>query len=202
MNSNFLDMPWKIGLEIRRRAVWPWVRMYFALNGVPWSSGWKLYGCPVIQRHRASRIEIGKNFSLRSWITSNPLAPYHPAVLSTRAPGAFIRIGDGVGMTGGVICAFERIEIGHRVLIGANCVIVDSDFHPLNPFARQNDPSKAKNGPVVIEDDVFIGMNCLILKGVSIGKGSVVGAGSVVTSSIPPGTVCGGNPARVIRPAF
>lgn len=103
-------------------------------------------------------------------------------------------------MTGGSICAAERIAIGDRVTIGANCTIVDTDFHPLDPLARRWRPAEAHTAPVTIEDDVFIGMNCLILRGVTIGRNSVVGAGSVVTSDVPADVIAAGNPARVIRP--
>ncbi|HAV78803.1 MAG TPA: hypothetical protein DCX53_15745, partial [Anaerolineae bacterium] len=64
--------------------------------------------------------------------------------------------------------------------------------------ARRMDLESSKSAPVTIEDDVFIGMNCLILKGVIIGRGSVVGGGSVVTKDVPANVVVAGNPARVI----
>jgi acetyltransferase-like isoleucine patch superfamily enzyme len=83
--------------------------------------------------------------------------------------------------------------------VGANTTIVDTDFHPLDPTERRLRPAEAKTAPIFIEDDVFIGMNCLILKGVRLGQGSVVGAGSVVTKDVPPGSIVAGNPAQVIR---
>ncbi len=101
-------------------------------------------------------------------------------------------------MTGASLCAAERITIGDNVVIGANSSIMDTDFHPLNPQTRKERPQDAKTAPVVVEDDVFIGMNALILKGVTLGKGCVIGAGSVVTRSIPSMVIAAGNPARVI----
>jgi acetyltransferase-like isoleucine patch superfamily enzyme len=102
-------------------------------------------------------------------------------------------------MTGGTICSAECITIGDHVALGANSVVIDTDFHPLTTEARRIDSSAGKTAPVVIENEVFIGMNCLILKGVTIGQGSVVGANSVVTRDVPPGYIVAGNPARVIR---
>ncbi len=102
-------------------------------------------------------------------------------------------------MTGGVLCAAQSVIIGDRVIVGANTTIVDTDFHPLQPSNRQVEPNAGFSAPVVIDDDIFIGMNCLVLKGVHIGKGSVIGAGSVVTGDIPSGVIAAGNPARVIR---
>jgi acetyltransferase-like isoleucine patch superfamily enzyme len=194
-----LDSPWKIYSEIRRLIAIPHIRLYFAINGVRWGSGWKIYGCPILQRHRGSRIEIGNGLSLRSFFASNPLSPNHPTVLSTRSERAIIRIGEEFGMTGGTICAVNRIEIGNRVVVGANAVIMDTDFHPLDPMERKIMPNSRVGVPVIVEDDVFIGLNAIILKGVRIGRGSVIGAGSVVTADVPPGVVCAGNPARVIR---
>jgi len=75
---------------------------------------------------------------------------------------------------------------------------MDSDFHDLSPEGRHFGPASAE--PVVIEDNVFIGSRAIILKGVTIGRDSVIGAGSVVTRSIPPRTVAAGNPAKVLRP--
>ncbi|NWG17254.1 MAG: hypothetical protein HXY41_11515 [Chloroflexi bacterium] len=102
-------------------------------------------------------------------------------------------------MTGGGIIAEERIIIGSRVTVGANTIIADTDFHPLDPARRRAAPLDGATAPITIEDDVFIGMQCLILKGVSLGVGCVIGAGSVVTRDVPPGVIAAGNPARVIR---
>ena len=103
-------------------------------------------------------------------------------------------------MTGGTICAEESITIGDDVWVGGNCTITDTDFHPLHLEDRLARPLDGATAPVMIEDGAFIGMQSLILKGVTIGARSVIGAGSVVTRNIPPGVIAAGNPARVIRP--
>ncbi|PYK11038.1 MAG: acyltransferase [Verrucomicrobia bacterium] len=108
--------------------------------------------------------------------------------------------------------ADERIEIGSYCLISWNVGIADSDFHPLEPAQRLIDAQalapyfnarparpKLKTAPVKIANNVWIGMNAVILKGVIVGENSVVAAGSVVTKSIPPNTVVAGNPAVVVR---
>jgi len=102
-------------------------------------------------------------------------------------------------MTGSKIIAAESIEIGNRVMIGANSAIVDTDFHPLDPLERQRDVLNGKHRPVVIENDVFIGMDSIILKGVTIGEGSVIGAGSVVTKDVPSGVIVAGNPVKILK---
>jgi acetyltransferase-like isoleucine patch superfamily enzyme len=194
-----LDMPWKAVNELERRLLLPLARLQFALAGVAWGVGWKLYGLPIIQKHRRSTLLIGARLELRSTVRSNPLGPQHPVILSTRRPGAVLQIGDDFGMTGGGIIAEERIIIGSRVTVGANSIIADTDFHPLDAARRRTAPLDGATAPITIEDDVFIGMQCLILKGVTLGAGSVIGAGSVVTRDVPPGVIAAGNPARVIR---
>jgi acetyltransferase-like isoleucine patch superfamily enzyme len=194
-----LGTPWKIALEIRRIIALPYVRASFMFNGVPWQNNWKVYGYPILQRCRGSIIEIGDGLIARSWPASNPLAPNRPVVISTRSKGAVLRIGSNFGITGGTICAQECIEIGNKVFIGANCIVVDTDFHPLDAEVRRIAPQESQAAPVVIEDEVFIGMNSMILKGVHIGRGSVIGAGSVVTKNVPAGVVFAGNPAQLIR---
>ena len=100
-----------------------------------------------------------------------------------------------------------RVSVGREVTIGRCCYIADrvsiadQDGHPLDPDARRRrEPvSPDRIRPVVIEDDVWIGSRSIILKGVRIGRGAVVGAGSVVTSDVPPGTVACGNPALVVK---
>lgn len=194
-----LMMRWKAVNEIERLVCLPFIRLQVMLAGVTWGEGWRLYGAPIIQKHRRSVLRLGARAELRSTVRSNPLGPNHPVILSTRRAEAVLRIGDDFGMTGGAIVAENHIEIGHRVTVGANTTIVDTDFHPLAVLARQQRPQDGANAPIRIEDDVFIGMQSLILKGVHIGAASVIGAGSVVTRDIPPGVVAAGNPAQVIR---
>lgn len=189
-------MPWKAGNEFRRWLILPLA--WWALRGIEIGAGWRFYGLPIIQRHRRSRIRIGRAMNLRSTPRSNPLAPNHPVVISTRRAGAMLTIGDEFGMTGGSLVCDERISIGDRVWVGANAVICDTDFHPLDPETRRTRPLDGNTAPVEIADDVFIGMNALVLKGVRIGEWAVVGAGSVVRREVPAGAIVAGNPARVI----
>jgi acetyltransferase-like isoleucine patch superfamily enzyme len=191
--------PWKAINELRRYLMLPVVRAYFALKGVAWGRGWMIYGLPLIQRHAGSSISIGPGCNLRSWLGSNPLGVRHRCILATWAAGSRISIGADVGMTGGAIVAQTAVTIGDRVFIGANSTITDTDFHPLDPDIRRARPTDGASRPVVIEDDAFIGMHTLILKGAHIGRGAVVGAGSVVHGHVPAGEIYAGNPAVFVR---
>lgn len=191
------DMPWKASNEIRRWLIAPMA--WWRLRGLRIGAGWRCYGLPIIQRHRQSEIRVGRRLELRSSASSNPLGPNRPVIISARRSGASITIGDDFGMTGGSLVCDQRISIGDRVWVGANAIITDTDFHPLNPEKRRTHPLAANTAPVTIADDVFVGMNALILKGVTIGAGSVVAAGCVVVRDVPPGSVVAGNPARVVR---
>lgn len=194
-----LETTWKMWNEIFRILNFPKVWISFEINHISWGRGWRFNGVPIIQKNRNSIMNFGNNLFLRSSLRSNPLGPNHPVILCTWNANSVIDIGDNFGMTGGTICAAEKIIIGNNVSIGANTTIVDTDFHPLNSDNRIISPQNGETSPVFINDNVFIGMNCLILKGVTIGKGSVIGAGSVVTKNIPAGVIAAGNPARVIR---
>ncbi len=194
-----LETPWKARNELERLLLLPLARAQFTLAGVAWGVDWRLYGLPIIQKHRHSILMIGRALELRSTIRSNPLGAARPVILSTRRASAILQIGAYFGMTGGSIVAEEAVRIGDHVTVGANTIIADTDFHPLDALARQNLPLAGATAPISIEDHVFIGMQSLILKGVTIGAGSIIGAGSVVTGDVPPGVVAAGNPARVIR---
>jgi acetyltransferase-like isoleucine patch superfamily enzyme len=195
-----LDAPWKARNELRRLLAEPWIRLAMAAHGVPWGRGWRIFGEPRLELHRGSRLVLGDGLELRSWPTSNPLTPNHPVVFATRTPHAVIRVGANCGFTGATLVAAERIEIGDRVLVGANATIMDTDFHPLDARRRREDVNAGRAAPIVIEDDVFIGLNAVILQGVRLGAGCVVGAGSVVSADVPSGATVAGNPARVVRP--
>ena len=107
-------------------------------------------------------------------------------------------------MTNSTINCHESITIGNYVNIGEGCVITDSDFHSLDWRDRMDgtDIRKKRNAPVVIKDWAFIGMHSIILKGVTIGEKSIIGAGRVVSKDIPDGEIWAGNPARFIKKAI
>lgn len=198
--SSPFDTPWKIRNELWRYATIPYARMYFAWSGVHYGRNWRLFGTPLIQRHRKSRIEIGDGLELRSWYSTNPLGATR-SFLATWEEGAEIIIGKDVRFSGVKICAKRRIEIGDNVRMGCHSMIVDNDFHPLIAASRVTDPRGGPRIPTIIGNDVFIGACALILKGTIVGEGSVVGAGSIVSGEFPPGSIIAGNPARVIRDA-
>ncbi|NWG33075.1 MAG: acyltransferase [Chloroflexi bacterium] len=196
------ETPWKLSNNLLRLLVHPWARLLFFMNDIPWRHGWRFYGLPIVQKHRGSVMRFGSGLQLRSTARSNPLGASHPVILCTWRANALLQIGENFAMTGGSIIAAEKIIIGNNVNVGANTIIMDTDFHPLEAEARRLNSAPAKTAPVFIEDDVFIGMHCLILKGVTLGQGSVIGAGSVVTKDVPPYTVVAGNPVRFIGNIF
>lgn len=125
---------------------------------------------------------------------------------------AFIRIGDRTFIgPNSLLFSCEGIEIGSDVMISWGCTIIDTNAHSLISCERGNDVvdwakgwqyknwNVVKSKKIVIEDRVWIGFNSIILKGVRIGEGAVVGAGSVVTKDVEPYTVVAGNPAKFIK---
>jgi acetyltransferase-like isoleucine patch superfamily enzyme len=194
-----LDTSWKIWNELWRWLAYPKMRLIFVWHGISWGEGWRIYGVPIIQKHRRSRMSFGPGLQLRSSVRSNPGGTNHPVMLATLQEKARLEIGANFSMSGGSLAVTESIVIGNHVTVGLNTVIMDSDFHPLTPDQRGLSPNAGRSAAVLIEDDVFIGLNCLVLKGVTIGRGSVIGAGSVVTKDVPAGVIAAGNPARVVR---
>ena len=112
-----------------------------------------------------------------------------------------IEFKEGSGMTGGVIIArSKKITIGERCMLAPNVTIMDSDWHTVwPPENRHNTPENEGDADVTLESNVWVGMNVIILKGVTIGENSVIAAGSVVTKSVPANCLAGGNPAKVIK---
>lgn len=121
-----------------------------------------------------------------------------------------IEIGDYCYLANASLVCSGKITIGSRVFIAGGVTIADSDFHPLDPLTRLQDiialspaGNRANRPPVeiaevIIEDDVWIGVNATILKGVRIGRGAIIEAGSLVTRDIPAGARVSGNPAKMV----
>ena len=123
--------------------------------------------------------------------------------IEARNKSAIISIGHGTLINNGfcAIAEHSSITIGDAVLVGTNVEIIDSDFHGIKITDRRiSKPEWAK--PVSIADSVFIGSNVKILKGVSIGAGAVIANGSVVSTDVPPNSIFGGNPAKLIKMAI
>jgi acetyltransferase-like isoleucine patch superfamily enzyme len=118
-------------------------------------------------------------------------------MISTHCKNAEIIIGDNCSFSAVVIGARESIQIGNNVMVGANVLITDTDWHSMKSGEREHGIVGSK--PVFISDNVFIGYSSSILKGVSIGKNSVIGANSVVTKDIPANVIAAGNPCKIIK---
>ena len=132
-------------------------------------------------------------------LKGNPIGRWQKSVIVV-GPDAVLAIGNNVGMSFTAINCKKSINIGNNVMIGGGTCIYDSDFHPLNPADRNNKVDNAiATGDIIIEDNAFIGANSTILKGVSIGKNSIIGACSLVVKDIPPNQIWGGNPAKFIK---
>lgn len=122
------------------------------------------------------------------------------AYLEVRNPSARITVGSGTHLNNDCVIAAEHkcISLGKNVLVGSGVVIIDSDRHLLDPERRRESPPSAA-ADVAIGDNCFIGAGVRIMKGVTIGRNSVVGSGSVVVTDLPANVVAAGNPARVLR---
>lgn len=152
----------------------------------------------IDRRASNSRIEIGRDCDIRG-------------ILVTETNDSRIEIGDNVFIDSGVLIdCVMRIAIEQDVLVAHGCMLADSDNHSVSYSIRKNDLRDWRSGgrhdwattsssPVRISKGAWLGARSIILKGVTIGEGAVVGAGSVVTHDVPPYTIVAGNPARVIR---
>lgn len=188
-------------MGIKRKIISIAGNAFLKIKGVDIGKNIILYGLPRVNRANDSRISIGNNVALCSNNTGNPVGVNHRIILSAIYPGSEIIIGDDSGLSGTSICAAKSVKIGCNCLIGANVTITDYDFHSVNPEGRRYNSDSEEIGcsSVIIENNVWLGMNAIVLKGVTIGENSVIAAGSVVTKSIPPNCIACGNPAKIIK---
>ena len=152
-------------------------------------------------RFRSTRdpgLVIGRDVSVYMW-----------TAFSVHADG-LVEIGDNSVLVGPSFMCAERISVGRRVVLSHQVVIADSDFHPHDVEERRRDAiasapggdpamrPRVETAPVVIEDDAWVGIGAMVLKGVRIGAGARVGAGAVVTRDVAAGAHVEGNPARAV----
>lgn len=174
--------------------LWVWEAR---LRGAEFQGAAHFQGRPLIAVALGSRMVFGRNTWINSALRSNPLGCFQPSVLRTLAPGAELILEKDSGLSGAVLCAGRRIRVGEGTIIGAGAVIIDNDFHAYDERLGWVNECQANARPIEIGRHVFIGARAIILKGVSIGDKSIIGAGAVVTRSVPPLHLASGNPARV-----
>lgn len=182
-------------------------RMQIRRKGVVVGKQVQIYGRILIARSPGSSVVLGRGVVLNASGRRNTLESRGPNVIQTIRPSANLNIGADTGMTSSTISCAKYISIGERVLLGSGVLITDSDHHVVRPEAGRYRrfmglPDSSSDREIIIENDVFIGARTIILKGVTIGQGSVIGAGSVVTRSIPSGWIAGGNPCVPLRPLY
>jgi acetyltransferase-like isoleucine patch superfamily enzyme len=179
----------------RLKAKRGWGKYHFLVGkfrGVEFLGSCHFIGKPKFKLYPGTKVIVGNNCKFISGPTDNLIGINRPCIISAYNPGTEVRIGENSGFSGTVIGAFAGITIGRDVKCGANTLITDSDWHP-------EDPRSGAPAPIFIGDNVWLGVNSVVLKGVRIGDNAVIGANSVVTKDIPAGAVAAGNPCKVIR---
>lgn len=169
----------------------PLVYLYFLFKSIKFGKNILFCGFCSISYTKNSTIKIGSGSRFMSLTTGNKLGINHRCVLSATKNASLI-IGDNCRFSGVSIRCFESITIGNNVRVGANVLILDGDGH-------QDDPRAGRNKPIVIEDNVWLGGNVVVKKGVHIGRNSVIGMNSVVSKDVPANCIAIGNPCIVVH---
>jgi hypothetical protein len=159
--------------------------------GIYLDKGCSFRGRIIFYKTRNSNITIGKRCRFNSSSLFNFRGLRNPCIIQTGKSGAIIQIGNDCGFSSVSIVCDKSVLIGNNVLCGANVIIGDRNDH--------EDRYAKVTRPIIIDDNVWIGMNSIIMGGVRIFNNSIIGAGSLVTKDIPPYEIWGGVPARFIK---
>lgn len=179
-------------------------RMYLlnvrSIIGVQAAQGLSVQGRPLIKIDRGCLLALEHNIVLNSRNTNYHVNMHAPVKLMADGNNSCIVIGAHTRIHGTCIHASDRVEIGRRCLIAANTQIIDNNRHDLS-FANveMRGDTTGTPRPVHIGDDVWIGLNVIVLPGTSIGQGSVIAAGSVISGNVPPMSLVRGNPGIVVK---
>jgi acetyltransferase-like isoleucine patch superfamily enzyme len=171
----------------------------FRLTGCDYGTCLRVTGPLRLSVHPRAKVQIGNNVTLNSSWRHNPVGSSQSFIIWV-SRGAELVIGDDVGISHAEIVSARRIEIGRRAKIGGGACLYDSNFHALSSYQRalSGNPG-VESSPLSVGEDAFLGAHCIILRGVTVGDRSVVGAGSVVAKPIPPDQIWAGAPARFLR---
>jgi acetyltransferase-like isoleucine patch superfamily enzyme len=161
----------------------------------------KIWGWFQVTMHAPfeSQVLLGDNLHMVSDRSRAGITLFSPCKFTTFGKGSIV-VGDNVQLNGTAIASRKRVEIGAGSLVAPNCIIVDSDFHVIwPPESRGHSDSTKEDQAVKIGNNVWLGLNVVVLKGVTIGDNTIIGAGSVVSGDIPANVIAAGAPARVVR---
>lgn len=201
--NNLIYKFFRIIPKIRTYFYLYWNKIYFKLIGIKFGNNMRVFN--KIYVLGKGIVSIGENFVFTSGDNINPICRNIRGSIHTVTEESRITIGNCVGISSACLWAQNSITIGNNVNIGGDCLIMDTDAHPHSFEKRRRDYisdnylDDIPSSPIIIEDDVWIGARCLILKGVRIGARSIVAAGSIVTKDIPADSVAAGIPAKVIK---
>lgn len=162
------------------------------IRGLKTEKNIKCIGHIYIYKSRDSIISIGEGCTFISLKFGNLIGIQNNCMISTVKKDAKVIIGNNCGFSGVRIGSFKLIKIGNNVRCGANTLITDANWH-------LDDPRSGEPKDVIIEDNVWLGEGVKVLKGVTIGENTIIGAGSVVVKSIPANVIAAGNPCKVIK---
>ena len=174
-------------------------RLLLTLNGVSYGKHCVIHGRLYLKLFPTAKVTIGDDLYFASGWNINALCVNKRGTIYA-THHAEITIGNNVGMSSTVIWCHHKISIGNNVKLGAGVILMDTDAHSIDYKKRRTPHTDYdKRASIVIEDDVLVGVNSIVLKGVTIGARSIIGAGSVVTKNIPQDCIAAGNPAQIIR---
>jgi acetyltransferase-like isoleucine patch superfamily enzyme len=196
----FLPKTYRLVRSVIRFLISKVVTVYLLLWGVKVGKNLCAYSLPLCRRRSSAKIEIGNNVVILNKLSENPAGITHPTVLAAVLPGAHLKIGNNVAMSGAILYCTKEIIVEDHVSFGAGAKVYDTDFHAINAFKRKEGKIEdVKRASVRICQGVWIGSNATILKGITIGARSVVGTNAVVTKNVPSDVVVAGVPAKVIK---
>lgn len=187
--ANILDTyRWSIGSVFSTI----YMKLILRIKSISYGRSIRFFGLAKFKRSNKAKIQVGDNCVFRSAGTSNLIGINRPCIITALSSESELIIGDNCGFSGTVIGCFKSIKIGNNVRFGANTLVTDSDWHT-------DDLRTGSSKPISIGDNVWLGVNVTVLKGVKIGTNSIIGAGSVVTKDISENVVAAGNPCRVVK---
>ncbi|MBY4598592.1 acyltransferase [Ottowia caeni] len=166
------------------------LRWRLILDGVQCQSSVRIRGYPLVHVNKKARIVLGNHVVLQSKSLRYHGFMHSPVKLLADAPGAVIEVGDESRLNGACLHAVKYIRIGKRCLFASGVQVLDSNAHRLSmdqPSSRLRTVDEGR--PIIIGDDVWLGLNVIVLPGTRIGDGSIIGAGVILSGDIPAGSI-------------